>query len=208
MSKIIRHMTSVQNLPGILQQGGLWCDRQADTQGLTKQGIGHEHIKKRREKKEIRVGPGGFLSDYVPFYFAHHTPMLSAINYGNVQGYAGGQAEVIYLVTQTDVIQSSGLDFVFTDGHAAVSITRQFIDLVDLDKIDWEMVRANYWKNTEEDGDRERRKQAEFLVHRFLPWSLIRGIAVKTFPMYKQVTTLLQGQTHLPPVRVKPDWYY
>ncbi len=206
--KIVRHMTHIRNLPMILEQGGIWCDRQAVERGLTQQSIGHSHIKKRREKKLVKVGPGGFLCDYVPFYFAHHSPMLSVIFYGGVGGYSGGQDDVIYLVTKTSVVQQSGLPFVFTDGHAAVEISRQFTDLNDLKEIDWAMVGANFWTNTDDDGDRARRKQAEFLVHDFLPWTLIRGIAVKTQAMADQVLALLEGQPHSPEVRVMSAWYY
>lgn len=208
MNPIIRHMTHIRNLSVILEQGGLWCDRQAVERGLTQQDIGHSHIKQRRARRPVKVGMGGFLCDYVPFYFAHHTPMLYAVHAGGVQGYSGGQGEVIYLVTKTNVVQQSGLPFVFTDGHAAVEISRQFNDLSDLQKLDWEMIRANFWKNTDDDGDRERRKQAEFLVHDFLPWTLIRGIAVRTQPVANQVATLLQGQSHSPPIQLMPAWYY
>jgi hypothetical protein len=34
-----------------------------------------------------------------------------------------------------------------------------------------------YWRNTDEDGDRKRRRAAEFLVYNFFPFSLVTGIA-------------------------------
>lgn len=208
MNVIIRHMTHITNLPAILEQDGLWCDQQARERGLTQQTIGHDHIKRRRARRPVRVNPGGFLCDYVPLYFAHHTPMLYAIHRNGVQDYGGGQAEVIYLVARTSAIRRSGIPFVFTDGSAVAEISHQFTDLSDLLQLDWEVIKANYWKNTDDDGDRERRKQAEFLVHNFLPWTLVQGIAVKTPSMADRVLALLQGQTHSPPVRVMPDWYY
>lgn len=208
MTKAIRHMTHIRNLPVILEQGGLWCDRQAEERGLTQQGIGHVKLKTSRKRRPVKVGSGGFLCDYVPFYFATRTPMLSAIHHQKVDGYSGGQEEVVYLATTTSVIQQAGLPFVFTNGHAAVAITRQFTDMADLSKIDWDMIREKYWKNTDDDTDRERRKQAEFLVHDFLPWPLIRGIAVKTQAMAEQVAAVLEGQPHTPPIQVMPAWYY
>lgn len=208
MNPVIRHMTHIRNLPVILEQGGLWCDRQAQTRGLTRQGIGHDHIKKRREKRPVKVSPGGFLCDYVPFYFAHHSPMLYVIHRNGVQGYSGGQAEVIYLITRPNVVQENQIPFVFTNGSAVVEISQQFTELSDLARLDWEVIRADRWKNTDEDWDRERRKQAEFLVHDFLPWTLIQGVAVKTQPLANQVAALLQGQIYAPPVRVMPAWYY
>lgn len=35
-----------------------------------------------------------------------------------------------------------------------------------------------YWNDTPEDGDRKRRRQAEFLVYTSLPWRLIEEIGV------------------------------
>ena len=134
--------------------------------------------------------------------------MLYAIHTGGVEGYNGGQTEVVYLITSVNTVRRAGLPFVFTDGHAAMAISRQYTDPADLTRLDWPVIDANFWKNTEDDGDRERRKQAEFLVHDFLPWPLIRGIAVQTQPMADQVLALLAGQPYIPPVQVKPAWYY
>ena len=208
MNPFVRHMTHIRNLPRILEQGGLWSDSQASQRKVTQQGIGHRNIKRRRTSKIITVGQGGYLCDYVPFYFCHHSPMLYAIHTGGVEGYNGGQKEVVYLITSVNTVRKAGLPFVFTDGHAAMAISRQYTDPADLTRLDWPVIDANFWKNTEDDGDRERRKQAEFLVHDFLPWPLIRGIAVQTQPMADQVLALLAGQTYIPPVQVKPAWYY
>ncbi len=208
MSKPICHMTHIRNLPMILSKGGLWCDRQAKERGLTQQGIGHSHIKERRSRWPVTVGPKGRLWDYVPFYFYHHSPMLYAIYKGSVEGYAGGQGEVIYLTSGTDHIDGNSLPFVFTDGSAVVALSEQYDTLTDLDKLDWTAIQANQWTNTNEDGDKTRRKQAEFLVHDFMPWSMVTGIVVKTQAIADQVAAHLQGQSHTPPIQVMPAWYY
>jgi len=57
-------------------------------------------------------------------------------------------------------------------------------------------------------GDRKRRKQAEFLVHRFFPWHLITEIGVIDDKVAGRVTELLEGATHKPPVNVHKLWYY
>lgn len=58
--------------------------------------------------------------------------------------------------------------------------------------------------------DRQRRKQAEFLVHQFCPWSLIKEIAVVNRSIKAKVMVLLEGFE--PEMRrdvvVKPQWYY
>jgi len=78
----------------------------------------------------------------------------------------------------------------------------------DLEKLDWGTILSNDWRDTPEDGDRKRRKQAEFLVHRFFPWHLITEIGVIDDKVAGRVTELLEGATHKPPVNVHKLWYY
>ncbi|MFN5864523.1 MAG: DarT ssDNA thymidine ADP-ribosyltransferase family protein, partial [Pseudanabaena sp.] len=74
--------------------------------------------------------------------------------------------------------------------------------------IDWEIMEAKYWKDTDEDGDRKRRRQAEFLVYDFLPWELINHIGVINSTIRTQVLELLQHSVHKPTVSVHRNWYY
>lgn len=85
-----------------------------------------------------------------------------------------------------------------------------FADQADLDKVDWQMVDADYWANTLHDQDRQRRKQAEFLVHHELPWSLVEEIAVCTEERRAHVVRILDElrPTHRPRVDVRRSWYY
>ena len=58
------------------------------------------------------------------------------------------------------------MEFVFTDGHAVDGFSSQYTieNIGDIDNIiDWEAVNAKYW-NDENDLDRKRRKESEFLV--------------------------------------------
>ncbi len=121
------HITHIHNLPGILREQGLWCDRKAEERGLIQTGIAHDHIKRRRKRRAITVGPGGFLCDYVPFYFWYHSPMLYAIHSGTVLGDVGSQKTIIYLVSSVKRVQARGLPFAFTDGHADYTCTSQMV---------------------------------------------------------------------------------
>ena len=69
---------------------------------------------------------------------------------------------------------------------------------------------AHQWNDTPEDPDRQRRKQAEFLVHGFCPWELIDGVAVVSTAMERRVTEIFAGiDARLRrPVEVRRDWYY
>jgi hypothetical protein len=104
--------------------------------------------------------------------------MLYTINRGNVPNYTQGQAALIHLVSDVEDIDARGLEFVFTDGHAVMEFTTFFDDLYDLDNIDWDVMESRYWFDTNEDNDRKRRRQAEFLVRNIFPWELITEIGV------------------------------
>jgi len=98
-------------LAGIINAGGLFCDRAA--KNIQFVSIGHKNIKDRRLRKKVPCGPGGVIADYVPFYFGPRSPMLFTINKGNVVGYTGGQAPIVHLVSSTEAVDAAGLDWVF-----------------------------------------------------------------------------------------------
>lgn len=201
----IFHITHLDNLPRIIEREEICCDRTRDAEKLEARNIGYAHIKERRKVRVITRGPGGFLWEYTPFYFAPRSPMLYTINQGNVPGYDEGQEPVVHLVAKAEAIKAGGLGFVFTNGHAEIQISEQFEDLTDLGRIDWDIMEADYWADTEEDNDRLRRRQAEFLVHGACPWELIEEVAVMTDSMAKKVSALFSEG---PNVVVRPDWYY
>lgn len=202
----IFHITHVSNLNGIINRGGLACDRQA--QALDHTCIGYGHIKARRMVRPVQCGPGGTLGDYVPFYFAPRSPMLFTISRGNVPGYTGGQTQIVHLVSSAEAVHKAGLTFVFTEGHAVISISKFFTNLADLKKVDWKIMAARYWHDTDTDGDRKRRREAEFLVQNQLPWNLIQNIGVYDKNIEARVTQILETIEHKPDVTVERGWYY
>jgi len=204
----ICHITHLRNLASILRDGGLKTNAQVRRQGIGYTNIAHQNIQDRRQSTPVPCGPGGCVHDYVPFYFAPRAPMLYVINRGGVESYREGQGPVLHLVSTAQAVQAAGLGFVFTDGHGIMAMTEFFDDLADLDKVDWKVMKMKYWNDTPEDGDRSRRRQAEFLVYGFFPWTLVQEIGVMTPAIAAQVTQALQGQPHRPAVVVRRGWYY
>ncbi len=203
----VYHFTPIENLPGILESGGLTCNNRCQTQQVS---IAHQHIQDRRSRKRVPCGPGGNLHDYVPFYFCNCSPMMYAINGGAVASYDRGQGELVYLVLKLQNVAKDDLDFVFTDRHAAKDCAAFYTDPADLREIDWELMSERWWNNTPEYPDRKERRQAEFLVHRFVPWALVEFLAVMTPQMKARVGTIVaqyKHSTHIP-VYVKRAWYY
>lgn len=144
------------------------------------------------------------------FYFGYLSPMLLQLKTGQVPDYSEGQEPLIYLVTTAQAMQTAGVGYVFSDGHGIAAFTNWFDDLADLDKVDWSMVYQRYWSDKVNDMDRQRRKQAEFLVHRFCDWALISEIAVIDATMKARVETVLSGFANSlrRPVAIRRDWYY
>lgn len=201
------HITHVSNVNGILQQGGLVANNVLQENYLN---IAHQSIQTRRHSQQVSCGLGGVLHDYVPFYFCRKSPMLYAIHKQQVEGYSGSQAEVVYLLVRFDSIRQSELNWVFSDGHAAMALSDFYDDAARLDQIDWPLMKAQYWFDTDDDPDRKRRRQAEFLIHATLPWSHVAGIAVYDEAHRKQVEGILSNtaQAHKPAVKVLRKWYY
>lgn len=122
----IYHITHLNNLVSIIAEDCLWCDNKTIDNKLQSTEIGHQHIKERRRNWPVPISPRGTIGDYVPFYFAPRSPMLYAINKGQVTSYSGGQNEVLHLVANIECVVAEGLDFTFTDGHAIVALSQYF----------------------------------------------------------------------------------
>jgi hypothetical protein len=178
--------------------------------GLVYKTIHSADVQASRRIKTVTVGPGGSDHDYVPFYFGYLSPMLLQLHTGRVQGYTEGQRPIIYMVSTAQAVEESGTQFVFTNGHSLPAITEQFDDLAKLDEVDWDVVYERYWCDKPEDNDKQRRKQAEFLVYRFCNWSLVDSIAVIDQTMQETVEEIFQSfpGTLRKPVHIKKEWYY
>lgn len=207
-NNLILHMTHFNNLKNIFKAKGLVAVSQIINTKKDYINIANNSIQDRRSSYLVPVEPYGTLHDYVPFYFAPRSPMLYSIKMGNVDGYKEGQSPIIYLVTNPNIIKQKSLPFCFTDGHGIMTFTDYYNELKDLDKIDWDIMKAKYWSDTEQDNDRRRRRMAEFLVYNFVPIDCFIGIGVKN-DMYKEKVKELLSEFSLNiSVKLKSNWYY
>ena len=206
----IFRLLHVENLPLVLDRGGLHAPNHTPRDGQTYRTIHNVDIQQSRRIRRIPCGPRGVAHDYVPFYLGPRSPMLLQLHTGRVAGYAEGQSPLIYVVSTAQAVASAGIGFAFSDGHGIAAYTDWYDDLRDLDKVDWDTVYADWWRDTEEDMDRQRRKQAEFLVHQFCPWQCIQRIGVLDVERRGEVEAILADYPAdaLRPVENHPDWYY
>ena len=198
----ISHITHIDNLASILQQGCLWSDAKRIELGLVNQNIGYNHIKQRRLVRSVSVAAGGTIGQYVPFNFCPRSVMLFVIHRGHPE-YQGGQERVLHLISDVETVRLSNEDCFFTDIHADLDYAEQIDDFDRLSELDLQrIIKERYWQDFKEE------KQAEFLAFGSVQWQTIKRIGVKTQAMAEEVKQILHGQEHQPEVIVNPDWYY
>lgn len=204
----IFRIVHVDCLRTLVQRGALHATNQTPDDGLPYRTIHNVDIQGQRHIRQIPCRPFGTLHDYVPFYFGYLSPMLLQLKTGRVSGYNEGQEPLVYLKSTVQVVAEAGLRFVFSDGHGIAAFTQWFDDVSRLDAVDWGMVYQRYWKDEVNDMDRQRRKQAEFLIYEACPWAVIHEIGVLNTQMETRVAAVLKEFTDGTLVNVRADWYY
>ena len=155
--------------------------------------IGDTTLIKQRETYTVRVyPPNGNLGNYIPFYFAGHSPMLLNIKTGARGIQKHEQKDLVYVVCKTLCIIDKCPEWCFTDGHAKNHLTKFYNNLNQLNALDWTTIRSQYWHDTEDDYDRMRRKQAEFLVKAHVPSQCICGLIVLTEEQEQRAKEIMQ----------------
>ena len=206
----IYRLVHIDNLPTLLKRQALHAPNRTPADGLPYRTIHNANVQANRRVSRVSCGPCGSIHDYVPFYFGPLSVMLLNLKTGRVDGYDEGQEPIIYLKTTVQTVSTGGCQFVFTDGHGLATFTNWFDDLKDLLEVDWGLVSARYWADKPEDNDRQRRKQAEFLIWEQCNWNLISEIGVLNADAKERVEAILSKfpGCHRPSVNVQPAWYY
>ena len=204
------HITHVDNLPSILQVGGLWSDAELVARGGPAASIGMGSIKQRRLRLPLKCHPGDMVGGCVPFYFCPRSIMLYLIHCANHPDltYRGGQDPILHLeLDMREVIawadaQPKRWAFSLSNAGAYYSEFRNRVD--QLDQVNWPAVAATDFR----DPAVKEGKQAEFLVQTFVPWSLVRRIGVLTATVQNQAMRHMAGAAHRPVAEVCRAWYF
>lgn len=206
----IHRILHIDNLAILLDNNVLHAPNHFPPGNQNYKPIHRVDIQTARASVQVPCGPGGTIPDYIPFYFGYRSPMLFQLHTDKVEGYNGGQNPIIYLVSDCQSIERNRNDFVFTDGQALVQYSAWYYDLADLDKVSWDIVYEKFWFDNENHMDRQRRKMAEFLIHKTCGWELITEISVISAAMKQQVEQILLSHPNLhhPPVTIQRQWYY
>ena len=209
----IFHIVHGDRLTAIMNDGGLHCDARMIHRPKAGTTIGMAKIKEHRLRRHVSCYPDTCVGDYVPFYFCPRSPMLYSIHRKNTDpdstselAYGGGQVSIVHLEADlrevVDWANREGRRWAFSTGNAAAAGVQFHDDLDRLDRIDWNAVEARHWSEVMKE------KQAEFLVHGFVPWRLVSRIGVISDRIRKRVLQIIEDSGHEPRVVIKRHWYY
>ena len=213
------HITAIANLPDICAEGALLSKNAWATAGIDYQNIAHLGAQGSRAARAVPNPPGGVVHDFVPFYFAPRSPMLSAIDHGRVANCPWRQGDIVHLETTVERVVVGNMPFVFYDRNATLAFSQAFTDLIHLDRVAWDLLTeaptldgfCKYWQNrlaVQRHADRMERRQAEFLVRERVPLDRFVRIGVIDENHAAVVRTILVTVGVNLPVEVKPDWYF
>ena len=207
----IYHITHGKNLGRILADDCLWSDAELIGRGGPDAAIGISEIKHRRLiERDVTCHPGIKVGEFVPFYFCPRSVMLYIIHRQNHPAltYRGGQRPILHLEADLEEVvawaESQGRLWAFTDRNAGSVYFQTFSSLAELDRLNWELISSVDFR----DALVKEAKQAEFLIYRSFPWSLVRSIGVIDEAIARRVREILVGSRHQPDVQVEPSWYY
>lgn len=213
------HITAIANLPAICAAGALLSKNAGAAARINYQNIAYQGAQGARARRPVPNPPGGMVHDYVPFYFAPRSPMLGAIDQGQVPGCEWGQGDIVHLETTVDRAIAGNAQFVFYDRNATLAFAQAFSDLGRLDAVAWELLTeeprldgfCKWWHNrhaVERYADRMERRQAEFLVRDRVPLGRFVRIGVMDGNRAANVRAILAAAGVNLPVEVKADWYF
>ena len=176
--KYIFRMVHWQNVEYILKHG--MCCRGHEKEDQNYINIGMRSLIADRHEHPIPMEGKGNLGEYVPFYFAGHSPMLYLIREGKSGVEKRPQEDIVFVVCKYDTIREEGLSFLFTDRNAKIAVANFYEKDSDFDKLDWESIKTRNWASDNSNLSRRDLKQAEFLIHQQVPVKCIHALIVKT----------------------------
>jgi len=188
------HMTHIQNLSGILNDGELRSHNHM--RGCSYFNLANEEVQAGRAAVVVSVS-GLPLHDYVPLYFGYKTPMVASNQKFN--------EDLLFLRFSLDILSTSNT--VFSDGNARSLNTKFYLfkDVQDLSALDVAAIRTTKYAGKPEI---KRKKQSELLISNLLPISHILDIICYSESARTRTLEILQKFDIKKPVKVNPGWYF
>lgn len=200
----IFRITHIANLPWILDHG-LHCAN-SSVRDPDFVAIGNPDLIGKRARKLVAVTPGGTLSDYVPFYFTPRTPMMLNI----VTGYRVprvARSDIVIMVASLPRIHSTGIDFLVADRHANLLTATITAGLSAVSGLDWPRLQSCDFRRRDDELERFDRYQAEALIHRHLPATLLDALVCYGTAQQGPLASAVKDRGLNFSVSPQPDWY-
>lgn len=201
---LIWRLTHRANLTWIFRDGLHCANASVQVPGFV--AIGNADVIQQRRHRRVSVPPGGTLADYVPFYF---TP-FSVMMYNIVTGRGVRQQareDLVLLVSSIPRLTELDVDYVFTDGHASMAMTRFYNDPLKLGAIDWDLLQRRDFKRDDNDPRKLERYQAEALVHGHVPVEALLGVICYDAAIAANVVDLATSERLAIDVHARRGWY-
>jgi hypothetical protein len=203
---LIFRITHIDNVPWMLANGLHCCNSNCLDPSFRQ--IGNPDLIDKLATRAVPIAPHGRLSDYVPFYFTPHTPMLLNIRTGYSGVMKTPMPDIAVIVTSLHKAVEEGLKFVFTDRHAYVQTARFFRDIRELNEIDWKLLRKRDFKRNPDDPGKCERYQAEALIYKVVPVSALLGIACHGPDQQERLKKEVSRLSLPTKVVVRQNWYF
>lgn len=198
----------------------------------------YREIVNRRGSADFEMPWGGFVNDYVPFYFSPLTSFTFTIHKGNVpltspSGQDLGIAkdeDRIFLVCRVDSFRCSDLEFCFSDFplNSLAPMPTVVRDLDDLEShVHWSVFDDNpmtaqiaeigyngvckYFASRATPPTHQYRSQmrmAEFLVRDQLPMEYVECIIVRSTDVRDRLQVMMNDSVWSIPIYSKPECYF
>lgn len=192
------YFARIENLDSILEHGIL-PKNQVEQRRLHFYSFAEESVQKRRHYKQIKLSNGQKFTvhDLVPVYLCPKTPTLSARR--------EDQYRLIFTRIQSAILLDDGVEFAFTDGNAAHSKTKFFVNLSQLSELPWEVIKAHYWNDL---PDGKRKRSSEFLIFPRIPINRFMEFGVSTEAACDRANEIVARRKLQIRVSVKTEWFF
>lgn len=202
---LIFRITHRENLPWILRHG--LHASSSNVLDPNFRAIGNADLINKRSTRPVAVGPGGMLSDYIPFYFTPFSIMMYNIHTGyNVARVPND--EIVLLVSSLHRIAELNIPFVFTNQHAYPKFAGYFTDLANLGQIPWDQLNAKDFRHDPDDPGKKERYQAETLIWQHLPVQALLGICCYSDAVNQQIQAEVATLGLALTSQVQRGWYF
>jgi len=185
----LNYITHINNLDSILHIGIL-SRNEVEQQGLKYERIDWESV------QNFRKGHIKNIHDFVPLFFATHTPMLYVTCHD-------GDLQNDIAIIKIDIGILENRDVSFSDKNCAKYDVNLYTDLSDLTNLKWDIINTkNCWS-----PNFRAYKSAEVLVYNKVELPFIHRVYVATQETKNRIDNMVQTERK-GIINVKPDEFY